>query len=419
MKNSKLSLLLIVIFVRVLLSANAFALQDNFVLSQYINEADGTSGQNTNSGSGIKTGHIQDNAVTTSKVADGAVTTQKITDSAISTSKIADGAVTTSKILDGAVTDAKITGPISGSKLGSHSHSGSDISDGTVTSSKLADGAVTPSKIGFYNNVIIVAPSGGDFTSPLDAINSITDASAANPYLLKIMPGVYDIGSNSVQMKSYVDIEGSGENVTKITGNLNNEYLGIIRGASDAELRFLSVQNTGGGAYATAIFNNGASPKINFVTAIASGGSIINTAIKNTNGSYPFITNVTVIAAGSTYSFIRGITNEWGGSSTYIVMKNAKVTVGSTGGTGIYNYISSTEASNIDITVTGGTGVFNDFNSIVKIDHSMITGSSDTIFNRGTAYIGSTRLDGGLITNYGTLKCVGIYNGSYDPYTCP
>ena len=38
------------------------------VQSQHIQEADGTSGQNTNSGSGVKTLHIQDGAVTASKL---------------------------------------------------------------------------------------------------------------------------------------------------------------------------------------------------------------------------------------------------------------------------------------------------------------------------------------------------------------
>ena len=93
------------------------------------------------------------------------------------------------------------------------------IQNSAVTTSKIADGAITPGKIGFYSNVIIVATSGGDYASPVDAMNSIADASESNPYLVKIMPGVYNIGSNSVQMKPYVDIEGSGENVTKITGN--------------------------------------------------------------------------------------------------------------------------------------------------------------------------------------------------------
>ena len=38
-----------------------------------------------------------------------------------------------------------------------------------------------------------------------------------NPYLLRIEPGVYDLITDTLQMKSYVDIEGSGENVTILT----------------------------------------------------------------------------------------------------------------------------------------------------------------------------------------------------------
>lgn len=79
------------------------------------------------------------------------------------------------------------------------------------------------------------------------------------------MPGVYDIGTNSLVMQAYVDIEGSGENVTKITGTLSpNEgtTYGVVLGASNAEIRFLTVENTGTGTYTDAIYNsNGAAPK--------------------------------------------------------------------------------------------------------------------------------------------------------------
>jgi len=200
MKKNKISLLVVAVFMFSLFSSTVFAVPDDSILSQHIKEADGTTGQDTNTGSGIKTGHIQDGAVTTGK--------------------IVDGAVTTPKIADGAVTDAKISGPISGTKLGSHNHSGSDIADGSVTTSKIAAGAITPDKVGFYNNVIIVAPSGGDFTSPVNAMNAITDASASNPYLVKIMPGVYTLNDNAfMRIPAYVDIEGSGKGTTIINGN--------------------------------------------------------------------------------------------------------------------------------------------------------------------------------------------------------
>ena len=80
-------------------AGTSLALVADEVLSANIKEADNSSAQNTNSGAGIKTGHIQNGAVTTTK--------------------IKKNAVTTPKIADGAVTDAKITGPISASKISS------------------------------------------------------------------------------------------------------------------------------------------------------------------------------------------------------------------------------------------------------------------------------------------------------------
>ena len=58
-------------------------------------------------------------------------------------------------------------------------------------------------------------------------------------------------------MKPYVDIEGSGELTTKITftGSASSTT-GTLVGANNAELRFLTVENTGGDAYAIAIYNS-------------------------------------------------------------------------------------------------------------------------------------------------------------------
>lgn len=58
-------------------------------------------------------------------------------------------------------------------------------------------------------NVIWVAKSGGQFTPVRAAMNSITDASPTNPYVIKVAPGVYTEPAVTV-MKSDVDLEGSG-----------------------------------------------------------------------------------------------------------------------------------------------------------------------------------------------------------------
>ena len=63
-------------------------------------------------------------------------------------------------------------------------------------------------------------------------------------------------------MEPYVDIQGAGEGVTKITyGGSGTWNLGTVIGADNAELRFLTVENTGGDTYAIAINNSSASPR--------------------------------------------------------------------------------------------------------------------------------------------------------------
>lgn len=52
--------------------------QTDAIVSRTIDDADGLTGQDTTQGSGVKTNHLQDSAVTTPKIADGAVTTAKL-----------------------------------------------------------------------------------------------------------------------------------------------------------------------------------------------------------------------------------------------------------------------------------------------------------------------------------------------------
>lgn len=70
----------------------------------------------------------------------------------------------------------------------------------------------------------------------------IADASADKPYLLKLEPGTYDLGTTTLQAKSYVDIEGSGRDVTQITST--TATAGTVSAGANITLRELSIINT-------------------------------------------------------------------------------------------------------------------------------------------------------------------------------
>ena len=91
--------------------------------------------------------------------------------------------------------------------------------------------------------IIWVATSGGDFTSISAALASITDNDATHPYVVKVAPGTFDENAG-VDMKPYVDIEGSGP----LTVIRSNSQTGAIRFSAAGELRNLSVAATNGGA---------------------------------------------------------------------------------------------------------------------------------------------------------------------------
>ncbi|HJX29627.1 MAG TPA: hypothetical protein VJ885_17125 [Thermoanaerobaculia bacterium] len=62
-------------------------------------------------------------------------------------------------------------------------------------------------------------------------------------FMIKLEPGIFDLGSTRLIMKPYVDIEGSGQEASVIQGGGAADQLdGVVRGASFAELRHLQVK---------------------------------------------------------------------------------------------------------------------------------------------------------------------------------
>lgn len=236
-----------------------------------------------------------------------------------------------------------------------------------------------------YGGVTIVAKSGGNYTGPITAMNAVNrwcqrGPSADNPCLIKIMPGVYDLGTQTLKMRPYVDIEGSGEITTILTGAANHPSLtptaGVVNGASNAEIRFLTVKAMNG----VAIYNDNSSPKLTHVAASASGiysYDFMMAGVYNLSSS-PVMKDMNVSVSGgggSGYTEIYGVYNDKSSPE----MRNVAVsaTVGSIfQNTGVHNTSSSPAMENVIVTASRGKsqwGIENESSSSPRMLNVTVT----------------------------------------------
>lgn len=332
---------------------------------------------------------------------------------------------------------------------------------------------------GIYFGVAVVAKAGGDYVDPISAMNDIAiwcgTPSSTNPCLLQIMPGIYDIGTNNLQMQEYVDIAGSGENVTRIRGN-RDYWPGVVAGSDNVEIRFITVENTGGGNFAFGIISYSTSPKVTNVTAIAAGateqlaisceanctsvmtnvtaiasggvaalgfyiddgasptlinarafasGSNLNLAVDLNNNASPSMTNLTAVATGGTNSHAL----HFNGASTPFINNATAIASGSANDNFAVYIIeaASPVMTNLKADASGGANnyaiyakTFVATGGTVKLDHSVIKGTTNAVYADATytVQIGGTRIDGS-VTGPGSYICAGVYNENYTFYSGP
>jgi hypothetical protein len=206
-----------------------------------------------------------------------------------------------------------------------------------------------------YENVVIVAKSGGDYQSVQAAIDSVSGAAADNAYLVWVAPGVY---SETVTMKPFVHVQGAGQEATVITSTASGSAwpaqatLVLTR---DTSLRDLTVGNAGTGDSSAALLATAGVTRTLAadVTARAQGGGGSNYAIV-LSGSDVGVTlrQVTVLAEnggpGNT-----GLLNELGAATLY-----GGTYIGRGGGVvyGISNIGSGARLEAETITVLGEDG---------------------------------------------------------------
>jgi hypothetical protein len=110
---------------------------------------------------------------------------------------------------------------------------------------------VLVSVVGYYSKAVQTVyahPVPGDHTASgtrlINSLAGITDASATKRYVVKVEPGIYDVGTTGLQMKPFVDIEGSGQEATVIRGEGGSAEatIGVVNGAASSEIRDLQVK---------------------------------------------------------------------------------------------------------------------------------------------------------------------------------
>jgi hypothetical protein len=262
---------------------------------------------------------------------------------------------------------------------------------------------------------VIVSPVGTavqNGTALLAAHNAIVGASATNPYLLKIEPGQFNLGTQSLVMKPFVDVEGSGQAMTTIiAGDPAGCCTGTVQGASNAWLRSLSVVNTGsaeGEAYA--------------IFATAAAGFVVDDVFASAQGSTD---NAGIAVYAGTFLDVRdsGLSADGGLYATGIYLEDSSVSISDTvasAGAG------TTETAGLWLVRSHGSVSDSTFISVhgVRLDGtagsgslqmrgSEVSGSTNRVLQSTPgAYdveIGTTWFVGGPALGIGSLSCAQSY----------
>jgi hypothetical protein len=329
--------------------------------------------------------------------------------------------------------------------------------------------------VGYYSRdmqTVHVHPVPGDGTASgtrlINALAGITDASATKRYVVKVEPGIYDVGATMLEMKPYVDIEGSGQQATVIKGVGNADetlVTGVVRGASSCELRDLQVQSVGSPALyiSIAVLVYNADTSIRDITVSVTGET--TWGIRNANSpasiegvtidsqatrvaygignkfvqSLPTIRRTVIRAAGNNIAY--GISSVDGASPREVRDVEVDVTGNNAYGffvdpagfptpkTRITNstIVSSKmgvrfEGDGLDIEHSqiraAETGIYSQF-STMRVTSSEVSGSVETVVLYGApTLIADTLLDGGPAT---ASACAGVYDEAFTFYasTCP
>ncbi len=252
-------------------------------------------------------------------------------------------------------------------------------------------------------------------------IISNSNPSAANPYLIKLEPGNYDLGNQSLTLLPFLDLEGSGEGTTVISstvGQATNQFnKATLIAASNSETRFLQVTNFGSNPFQAGVLIPASATNVRFIhlTATTSGSSDTNVALYNQAG--------TINVTNSNFNSILSDSGSYGIYNDAGTINLANSTINASNGTfnndGFYNHANgSAIITNSTITTSGkrnADGLFDDAGGLITIANSTLTSSVTDPTNSFVDAIlinnaGAFTVSNSTLTALGGAQSYGIYN---------
>jgi hypothetical protein len=320
-----------------------------------------------------------------------------------------------------------------------------------------------------FMRTVVVSPVPGDPGASGDqllaAVNSISP-SPSDPWLVKVEPGVFDLGTESLVLVPGLEIEGSGEDVTIIQGLAQaldanfDRGKGVVNGADQATLRDLTVRcvtDSGAGlGGCISIANVHAAPSLSGITIESQGfgnhwgirntyssplveevtirldGGTDNYGIVNAGDSFPTILRSTITASDGS-NLNAGVFDREGGGPT-MIEDSEIVALGGQEAVGVYEYTPSPLDMTIDdsfIQAAGAasnTGILADLHRFeiqgavitgdvaidilgqVSVTSSELMATGSTIVQADKVRLGGTRLSpGGAVFGSSEAVCAAVY----------
>lgn len=269
---------------------------------------------------------------------------------------------------------------------------------------------------GGYGATVVVSPVPGDPAASGQALrkslgNLSPEPSSRFRWLVKIEPGVYELGGNPLAMRPFVDLEGGGIAATTLRGNvgptsgaaaredLSSEASlvagdagglnqGLIVGASNAELRQLTVEcvPTAAQPACMAMLNEGASPRLlNLRLQVTAPSQGSHWGIRNYDAA-PALDHVEIEVSGAQNGDNYGLVNVGQSFQTKIDLRNSTIAVSGAAATNNWAVLNRRFAQvhpllNSTLTATGGINaaglVYTDagYSGDFYVQHSTITAS--------------------------------------------